>query len=65
MMKPPLLALRPRDVAREFSIAEQTLANMRSTGRGPIFVRVSARMVLYERAAIEEWLAARRVEPVR
>jgi len=65
MTKHTLLTLRPRDVAREYGLPPQTLANWRSTGRGPAFIRVSPRMVLYEKAAIEMFLASRRVEPRR
>lgn len=65
LVKQPLIVLRPRDVEREYGIPEQTLANWRSTGRGPAFIRVSPRMVAYERAAIERWLSSRRVEPSR
>ena len=65
MTKHPLLTLRPRDVKREYGWELQTQANWRSTGRGPEFIRVSPRMVVYERAAIEKWLAARRVAPQR
>lgn len=60
-----LLTLRPRDVEEEFGIAEQTLANWRSTGRGPAFIRVSPRLVLYQRSEIAKWLAARRVRTTR
>ncbi len=62
MVKPPLLTLRPKDIEREYGIPVQTQANWRSTGRGPDFIRVSPRMVIYERGAIEKWLASRRVE---
>ena len=65
MAKQPLLTLRPRDFKREYGVPEQTQANWRSTGRGPAFVRISPRMVIYERSAIEKWLAARRIEPTR
>lgn len=63
--KPRRLAISPKEVFQEYSLAEQTLANWRSTGRGPDFVRISARKILYERVAIERWLAARRVETTR
>ena len=60
-----LLTLRPKDVEREYGIPVQTQANWRATGRGPAFIRVSPRMVIIERAAIERFLASRRVEPSR
>jgi len=54
--------LRPRDVERQFGIGRQTLANWRSVGRGPAYITVSRRLVLYRRSDIEAWLAARRRE---
>ena len=40
-----------------------TMRRWRSQGRGPAFIRVSSRMVLYRKSDLESWLRARRVEP--
>jgi hypothetical protein len=63
--KQPLLTLRPKDVEREYGISEQTLANWRSTNRGPAWVPISNRMVLYERSCLDKFFSSRRVEPSR
>jgi len=60
-----LLTLRPKDIEREYGIPVQTQANWRANGRGPAFIRISPRMIFVERAAIEKWLASRRVESER
>ncbi len=49
---PQLLALAPYS----------TMAHWRSEGRGPSFIKVGAR-VAYSGKALNEWLAARTVEP--
>jgi helix-turn-helix protein len=41
------------------SIPARTLEAWRGRGRGPEFIRVSARCVRYRRDAIERWLSAR------
>lgn len=54
-----------KDVARRLGILTATLAKWRRTGRGPLrFVYAAKNRVLYERAAVEEFIAAlpRRVE---
>jgi predicted DNA-binding transcriptional regulator AlpA len=57
--------LRPSRVSAEFGIAEQTLANWRSTGRGPVFSRLSPRMIAYDRADVEQFFSDRKVTPGR
>lgn len=47
--------LTPRQVADELGIAEQTLANWRSAGTGPRFVKVGV-LVRYRRSDVEAWL---------
>lgn len=51
--------LTPSEVAAEYGIAEQTLANWRWMRRGPDFVKTSpgrGGRVIYRRSAIEKWL---------
>jgi Helix-turn-helix domain len=55
--------LRPSTVAKEYGIPAGTLANWRSSGRGPAFVRLSARQIMYSREAIECYFKERLVEP--
>lgn len=55
--------LRPSGVKAEYGIPEQTLANWRHEGRGPAFVRLSARHIFYDRADIERFFAERKVTP--
>lgn len=50
--------LSPTQVAERFSMAEGTLANWRSAGIGPRFVKTGGR-VRYRESAIESWLDAR------
>ena len=53
------------DTARAAELAccsPRTLEKMRRERRGPAFVRVSRRKVLYRRSDLDSWLAARRVE---
>ena len=53
----PIL-LTPAEAAEYLKISVSTLERMRSEGSGPPFVRTSARRVLYQRAALEGWVAA-------
>jgi hypothetical protein len=55
--------LRPSGVSAEYGIAEQTLANWRSIGRGPAFSRLSARMIVYDRNDVENFFSDHKVEP--
>jgi hypothetical protein len=65
MSAAPVLSryLRPSAVAKEYGIPAGTLANWRSLGTGPAFVRLSARQIMYERAAIECYFKERLVAP--
>lgn|GEM_PF-1281551 len=47
--------LTPQQVANEFLTTVQTLANWRSAGIGPPFVKFGAQ-VRYRRAGLEEWI---------
>ena len=55
--------LRPSDVEAEFGIPQQTQANWRCQGRGPDFIRLSARHILYDRADLEKFFSDHKVEP--
>jgi excisionase family DNA binding protein len=56
--------MTPGQVASYLSVAEQTLANWRSKGEGPRYVRVGT-SVRYKREAIESWLKIRTVGSTR
>jgi len=55
--------ISPAAVELEYSVAGQTLANWRHLGRGPNFIRVSARKILYDRADLERFFSERKVVP--
>jgi hypothetical protein len=50
--------------ARRLRISPITLANWRSQGKGPAYIK-SGRTVLYAEADIIAWQLAQRVEPTR
>ncbi len=52
--------LPPRDAARHLGLAPATLAKMRCVGGSPTFLRLG-RKIMYVRADLDAWLAARRV----
>jgi hypothetical protein len=52
--------MRRFDAAAYLGIAEQTLARWACEGIGPAFYRLSARAVVYDREALDAWLAERR-----
>ncbi len=49
--------LTPSQVSRIIGFQESTLANWRSSGKGPEFVKIGAR-VRYDEAVLTEWQAA-------
>lgn len=53
--------LAPKDVEREFGIHQKTLAYWRQEGVGPAYTNCGRR-VFYERAALEEYIAAGRIQ---
>jgi hypothetical protein len=61
-LDPPSL-LTPDELAGRWSCAKGSLANMRSAGRGPAFVKVGTN-VRYAMDDILAYEAAARVEPV-
>lgn len=52
-----------REAAAYLGLGLPTLVAMRQTGTGPAFVRVSPRRVVYEIAALREYMASRTVTP--
>ena len=44
------------DVAGALKMSRQTLANWRSAGRGPRFIKIGDRSVRYRRTDIEKWI---------
>ena len=50
--------MKPEALAAEWLISTKTLANLRSRGEGPPFVRVLG-SIRYSRQECAEWLAAR------
>ena len=56
-----LSILDTAEAASYLRLSTSTLAKLRCRGGGPEFVRQSARKVLYLRAHLDAWLAARRV----
>lgn len=55
--------LHPRQVAERYGITPETLSNMRAQGKGPPFVRLSSKRVMYRLADVLQWEAARTVQP--
>lgn len=46
---------KPAELSEELGVKVGTLANWRSTGKGPKFVRIAGR-IHYMRADVEQWL---------
>lgn len=60
---PNTTMLKPTDLAEMWHISPARLANMRSAGVGPAFVRIGA-SVRYRQADIEAYEAANLVRPI-
>lgn len=56
------ILLSPNEVEEVFGLKAGTLANLRSLGRGPKFLKVG-RKVLYAKADVERWI--RKVSEVK
>ena len=52
------LFTRPQELANILHISPKTLAEYRLNGKGPDYIAVSKRCVLYPAAAVESWLAS-------
>jgi excisionase family DNA binding protein len=57
-----MVLLRPGDVSKLLGVPVSTLANWRSAGQGPPYLRVG-RHVRYRRADVEAWVAGRVQDP--
>ncbi len=57
---PPGRYLRAPDAAKYLGLSASTLAKMRLRGDGPIYSKAGPRVVVYDLADLESWLAARR-----
>lgn len=53
--------IKEAELGREWQLSPGTLANQRSRGEGPPFVRIG-RTIRYSRKAVAEWLAAQQDE---
>ena len=56
------IRMRPAAAARYLGISPRYLAQLRASGRLP-FVRLGRRCVLFERADLDRFLSAHRVDP--
>lgn len=52
--------LRSREAAGYLGISPSTLAKMRLRGTGPVYLKIGARVVVYDRADLDRYVAARR-----
>ena len=52
--------LTVKEAAEYLRLAPQTLDKFRHFGGGPEYIRVTARAIRYERAALDAWMAERR-----
>ena len=52
--------LRAPAAAEYLQISTSTLAKMRLRGDGPVYFKAGARIVLYDMAELDAWLAQRR-----
>ena len=52
--------LRTPEAAQYLGLSQSTLAKMRLRGDGPAYFKAGRRIVLYDPADLEAWLAARR-----
>ena len=60
-MDVPISKLRPPEAAKYLGIAESTLAKRRMRGEAPAFHKLG-RAVVYDRADLDAWLSAHRIE---
>jgi predicted DNA-binding transcriptional regulator AlpA len=55
--------LTEAELSREYRVPRSTLRWWRAKGTGPRHYRLSERVVRYRRSQVDEWFAARAVEP--
>lgn len=58
-MPPPVL-LNVREAAARLGLSKSTLDKMRCAGKGPRFVKSTARAVRYDPADLDAWISAQR-----
>lgn len=56
----PTHLLRAPDAAAYLGLSGSTLAKMRLRGDGPVYAKAGHRIVVYDRADLDEWLAGRK-----
>lgn len=56
-------AVMPNEAARFLGVATKTLANWRADGKGPQYVRLEGRSVVYTRDDLETYRDSQRVLP--
>ena len=61
-MNPLARKLTASEAAAYLQIAASTLAKMRLTGKGPVYMKLGARRVVYDVADLERWASACRRE---
>ncbi|HEY9680852.1 MAG TPA: helix-turn-helix domain-containing protein [Oculatellaceae cyanobacterium] len=49
-------SLSPKQVSEEYNIPKYTLMQLRKNGNGPLFQKVSHKIVRYRRSDVEQWL---------
>lgn len=59
---PPRVLLDVRQAAAHLSLSKSTLDKMRCFGKGPAFIRLTARAVRYDVRDLDAWVEARRSE---
>ena len=59
----PTEKITTSSVAKMLGTSPRTVQRLRKRGEGPPYVLITPRIVLYERAAVVEWLKARSVVP--
>lgn len=52
--------LRAPEAARYVGLSPSTLAKMRLRGDGPVYAKAGPRIVIYDKADLDVWLAKRR-----
>jgi excisionase family DNA binding protein len=55
--------LRAEEAANYLRVSSSTLAKWRMRREGPPYERCGSRVILYDRAELDAWLARRRVRP--
>lgn len=48
--------MTPAQLAEKLSVGIGTLANWRYQGKGPSFIKIGPKKVLYDAASVDEWL---------